>query len=95
MTASRDLDTEKSAVISQCVSVSDKVVSSPSVPQLTESVTLSNPREIMVRALSQAVQDATLAGDLAAARIALTALGQLLQDPGGSPAPVIALRDRA
>ncbi len=94
-TASREPKSEKPPVISTCMPVSDKVVSSPSVPQLTESVTLSNPREIMVRALSQAVQDATLAGDLAAARIALTALGQLLQDLGGSPAPVVALRDRA
>jgi hypothetical protein len=51
-------------------------------------------RERLIASLSDAVRDATLAGDLAAARTALDALNALLAAQSGAPAPVTSLLER-
>lgn len=52
----------------------------------------ASPRVAAIEALSTAVRDATVAGDLDAARIALDALNRLLVEQPGVPAQVLPLR---
>jgi integrase len=54
----------------------------------------TSPRQALVTALTNAVRDATVAGDLAAARIALESLNRLLAEPSGTPAAVADLAER-
>ncbi len=53
-----------------------------------------SPRDALVRALTTAIADASAAGDLSAARVALDALGRLLAEPTGAPATVVDLASR-
>lgn len=56
----------------------------------------TNPRTVLVRALSEAVRDAAAVGDVATARVAVEALGRLLGEAGvaGAEAEVVDLAAR-
>jgi hypothetical protein len=58
---------------------------------LTSATNAAGPRDAIIESLAAAVRDATRAGDVAAARVALDALNKLLGAPTGSVASVVAL----
>lgn len=59
-----------------------------------DSKTIPSPRWVLVGALTDALRDATAAGDLGAARVALEALGKLLGEGPGEGGQVVDLASR-
>ncbi len=60
------------------------------------SRTRASPRDALMTALTEAIRDASLAGDLGVARVALDALGMLLAEQavvGATAVPVAAVVD--
>ena len=60
----------------------------------TSAAALSNPRQALLTSLTDAIRDATSAGDMGAARIAMDALTKLMGDAGTASGSVVDLSDK-